>query len=168
MRTPESKIMTLARAQTWREQLRQSGRKLVVTNGCFDILHRGHVSYLTRSREQGDVLLVAVNSDASVTALKGPGRPVNSEQNRAYLLAGLEAVDAVVIFDSLRAAPVLEAVQPDIYVKGGDISLATLPKEERDVLQAQGVRIVFLPFIEGFSTTGVIQKVRADGEANGT
>ena len=101
-------------------------------------------------------------------ALKGPDRPVNTEFDRAYLLAGLEAVDAVVVFDSRRADPVLEAVQPDIYVKGGDISLKSLPQEERAVLKRCGARIEFLPFVDGFSTTGTIHKVRGTRHAPGS
>lgn len=164
MRDPQNKIMRVEQACAWRRDLQTRHRRLVVTNGCFDILHRGHVTYLGRARHLGAALLVAVNSDASVRALKGPGRPVNNEYDRAFLLAGLEAVDAVVIFDSLRADPVLDALTPDIYAKGGDISIDTLPVEERAALARAGTKIVFLPFVDGFSTTGTIKKVRMKGE----
>ena len=165
IRDPHDKIMTIEQAVVWRRTLKRRRRRLVVTNGCFDILHRGHVSYLCQARAVGEALLVAVNSDASVRALKGPERPVNKEFDRAYLLAGLESVDAVVIFDSLRADPVLETVRPDVYVKGGDISIQTLPPEEREVLERCGARIKFLPFVEGFSTTGTIHRVRGTRHA---
>ncbi|MDX9981615.1 MAG: adenylyltransferase/cytidyltransferase family protein, partial [Lentisphaeria bacterium] len=98
MRAPESKIMDLAAARVWRESLRAEGRRLAMTNGCFDLLHRGHAEYLARARERADALLVAINSDASVRAIKGPTRPVVAEQDRAFLLACLESVDAVLVF----------------------------------------------------------------------
>jgi len=160
MRLPESKILTWDGVKTWRAALRQAGRRLVLTNGCFDILHRGHVDYLARARRLGDALLLAVNSDASIRALKGPDRPLNSEQDRRFVLAGLESVDGVVVFDSLRADGIITLAEPDFYAKGGDISLATLPVEERLALDACGTQIVFLPFLDGFSTTSTINKAR--------
>ena len=165
MRTPEDKILTIEEAVAWRRELRARQVSLVVTNGCFDILHRGHVSYLSRARQVGGALLVAVNSDLSVRALKGPGRPVNHEEDRVYLLAALEAVDAVVVFDTLTATAVLRAIEPDLYVKGGDYDVNTIPGEERAVLEASDSRIVFLPFIDGFSTTGLIHKIHQHRES---
>jgi len=158
-RTPEQKIMSLEQAAAWRRRLRRRQRKLVVTNGCFDILHRGHASYLARARAAGGALLVAVNCDAAVRQLKGPGRPVNSETDRTYLLAALEAVDAVVLYDTLTATPLLQALKPDVYVKGGDYDLETMCQEERVELEAMQVRILFLPFVEGLSSTKLLRRL---------
>jgi rfaE bifunctional protein nucleotidyltransferase chain/domain len=160
MRLPETKILTWNGVKAWRAAVRQTGRRLVLTNGCFDILHRGHVDYLARARQLGDAMLLAVNSDASIRALKGPERPLNPEHDRLFVLAGLESVDAVVVFDSLRADGIIALAEPDFYAKGGDISLATLPPEERQALDACGAQIIFLPFLDGFSTTTTINKAR--------
>ena len=112
----------------WRSRLRASGRRLVVTNGCFDLLHAGHVTYLERARGLGDVLLIGLNGDASVRELKGPGRPVNTEQDRATVLAALESVTGVCIFSERSANPFLAIAEPDIYVKGGDYTIDTIPR----------------------------------------
>ncbi len=161
LKSPAEKIMTLEKAVQWREQLRITGRRLVVTNGCFDILHRGHSQYLLESRNLGDVQLVLINSDASVQALKGPLRPVIDEFNRAYMLASLISVDAVVVFNSSVCAAELCALAPDIYVKGGDYCLEKLNPEERAALEAGGAEFHFIPFVEGFSTTTVISRILA-------
>src|SRR5580658_4788691 len=113
------KILNASTLGPWRDNLRRTGRKLVVTNGCFDILHLGHVTYLQQARDLGDALLVGVTSDAGVQSLKGPGRPLNPQQDRAGVLAALESVDAVFIFSELDARAFLQAVRPDIYAKGG-------------------------------------------------
>lgn len=160
MRTPDSKIMTLDQAASWRQTLRRGSLRLALTNGCFDLLHRGHAEYLARARASADALLVAVNSDASVKALKGPGRPVVSEQDRAFLLACLEAVDAVVVFATVKPIDVFRQVQPDVYVKGGDYTIDTIDDEERPVLMALGCEFRFIPFVPGFSTTSTISRVR--------
>ncbi len=159
MRQPEDKILHSEQVLAWRRSLRERGLKLVMTNGCFDILHRGHVSYLSRARLLGDALVVAVNADAAVRALKGQDRPVHAENDRAFVLAGLEAVDAVVIFTTLRASPIISQVAPDIYVKGGDNALETIPQDERAAAEGAGARIVFLPFVEGHSTTRTIRLI---------
>ena len=138
----------------------QAGRKVVFTNGCFDIIHTGHILYLQAARKLGDALVVALNSDKSVRELKGPTRPIKGQEERALILAAMDAVDYVVIFDTLRATPVIQAVQPDVYVKGGDYTLETLDPEERAALEECGAQIVILPEIKGFSTTKVIQQVR--------
>src|SRR5277367_856718 len=117
------KILTASTLGPWRENLRRTGRKLVVTNGCFDVLHLGHVTYLQQARDQGDALLVGVTNDAGVRALKGAGRPLNSEDDRAGVLAALESVDAVRVFPELDARALLQSVRPDIYVKGGDYTI---------------------------------------------
>lgn len=159
-RNPADLIMDLPRAMAWREKLRARNLKLVVTNGCFDILHRGHAEYLMRARAFGDAMLVLVNSDRSVRELKGPSRPVIDEYNRAYMLGALESVDSVVLFDTLRCDNMLTELRPDIYVKGGDYTLATIDSRERETLEGVGADIRFLPFVEGFSSTDIINKLR--------
>ncbi|MBE6380131.1 MAG: ADP-heptose synthase [Lentisphaerae bacterium] len=156
--------MSLADALDWRETLRRQGIRLAVTNGCFDLLHRGHVEYLDSARRAADALLVLVNSDNSVRALKGPTRPVNDEYARAFVLAGLASVDATVIFDSERCTAELSALAPDVYIKGGDYTVETLNPEERQVLQDMNTEIMFIPFVNGFSTTGTIEKMRSNDE----
>lgn len=156
---PEYGILSLEDAVKWRETLRQEGKKLAITNGCFDLMHRGHASYLAQARNCADVLLVLINSDASVRSLKGPTRPLVSEYDRAYLLASLRAVDRVVIFNSSRCDKELAALKPDVYIKAGDYTLETLAAEEREVLLSAGTEIVFMPFIPGLSTTGIVEKI---------
>jgi rfaE bifunctional protein nucleotidyltransferase chain/domain len=143
----------------WREEFRRTGRKLVVTNGCFDLLHLGHVTYLESARNQGDALLVGVNGDEGVRQLKGEGRPINTETDRALVLTALESVRAACIFADKTATRFLERAQPDIYVKGGDYTLDTLNKDERRVVEAAGGRIVIIPFVPGKSTTGTLAKI---------
>jgi D-glycero-beta-D-manno-heptose 1-phosphate adenylyltransferase len=153
------KILSLEALPAWRNDLRAKGKKLVATNGCFDILHTGHVTYLEAARQQGDVLLVGLNSDASVRQLKGDGRPVNAETDRAVVLAALGSVDAVCVFPELRATRFLSIAQPDIYVKGGDFSVEVLPKEERDVVAGFGGKIVTIGFVPDKSTTALLEKI---------
>ena len=153
------KIIEWDRLPEWRAALRASGKKLVVTNGCFDILHLGHITYLETARNQGDALLVGVNSDAAVSGLKGPNRPVNSEHDRAALLAALASVDGACIFTEVRATRFLTVAQPDIYVKGGDYTLETLDQNERRAVESAGGRIVLVPFVPGKSTTGLLEKI---------
>ena len=156
---PAARVMELETALQYRESLRKEGKRLVVTNGCFDLLHRGHATYLAAAAERGDALLVLGNSDASVRALKGPTRPVVDEYSRAFLLASLRAVDAAVIFDGSRCDRELAVLKPDVYVKAGDYTLETLNPEERAALEAAGTEIVFMPFVAGFSTTGTLKKI---------
>lgn len=160
-RLPESKILSLADAVQWRRHLADSGRKLALTNGCFDLLHRGHAQYLALARQQADALLVAMNSDLSVRTVKGPGRPVVKQQDRAYLLGSLEAVDAVVMFDTAKPLEIFETIVPDIYVKGGDYDESTIDREEHALLSRLGVTFRFVSFVDGLSTTETIRRVRA-------
>ncbi len=160
---PAQKIMTLEQAIPWREQLRITGKRLVVTNGCFDILHRGHAQYLWESRNFGSALAVLINSDASVQELKGPERPIIDEFNRAYMLAALESVDCVIVFNQAVCAAELAALAPDVYVKGGDYTIDKLNKEERAVLENAGAEFRFIPFVEGFSSTTIISKIKLAG-----
>ena len=160
MKTPDEKIVTIEQAAAWAKELRRDGRTLAVTNGVFDLLHRGHIQYLSQAASQADALLVAINSDAAVKQLKGPDRPIVCEADRAFILASLECVAAVVVFDSTRATPVFQAIAPDVYVKGGDYTEETLDREEHAVLKASGCRFSFIPFIAGKSTTTVIRQIR--------
>ena len=153
------KIIPWERLPEWRRRIRERGETLVVTNGCFDILHLGHVTYLETARQFGDVLLVGVNGDAAVRELKGKGRPVNLEGDRAAMLAALESVGAVCIFPERTMTGFLAAAQPDIYVKGGDYTLDTLNQDERRAVEAAGGRIRIIPFVPGKSTTGLLEKI---------
>lgn len=155
------KILNASTLSPWRENLRRTGRTLVVTNGCFDVLHLGHVTYLQQARDQGDALLVGVTSDAGVQALKGPGRPLNDQYDRAAVLAALESVDAVFIFPELDARAFLQAARPDIYAKGGDYTLDTINQDERRLLEQLGVQIALLGAVPGKSTTKVIERMKA-------
>ena len=157
-KNPAGCIMTLEAAVRWREQLKRDGKTLVVTNGCFDILHRGHAEYMYEARELGDALLVLINSDASVRSLKGPSRPIIDQYNRAYMLAALASVDAVVVFDGSRCYRELAALAADRYVKGGDYTLETLP--EAKIVQSYGGRVEFVQMVAGRSTTNVIEKIK--------
>lgn len=161
MKNPEKSLLSLSEAVAWREELRRQNRKLVVTNGCFDLVHRGHASYLIEAAKLGDELLVLINSDASVRAIKGESRPVVSEADRAYLLAALESVSRVVILDDARCDRELAALKPDVYAKAGDYTLETLVASEREALQSCGAEIVFMPFVQGFSTTNIVEKIAA-------
>ncbi len=168
VRLPNPKLLTLRQAAKLRRRLRRAGGRLVLTNGVFDLLHPGHTSYLARARKlagRRGRLLVALNSDRSVRALKGPRRPILGEKARAYNLAQLTSVDGVVIFRRPRLVREIQVLRPDIYVKAGDYSLATLDPAERAALEAAGTRIRFLPFLAGFSTTALIARIRAAGEA---
>jgi len=154
-----AKIVPWEQLPVWRANVRASGKKLVGTNGCFDILHLGHVTYLESARNEGDVLLVGLNSDASARELKGPGRPVNSETDRAAVLAALACVDGVCIFREKTAMRFLETVQPDVYVKGGDYTLDTVNQEERRFIERTGGRVVVLSLVPGISTTALLEKI---------
>ena len=156
---PADGILSLEEACRWREELRRAGLRLVVTNGCFDIMHRGHAAYLREAREVGDALLVLVNSDASVRALKGEKRPIIGEMDRMYMLCALKAVDRAVLFDSPRCDRELAALAPDFYVKGGDYTPEKLDPAERAALEAAGSRLVFKPFVPGFSTTSIVERI---------
>ena len=153
------KFLSFQELANWRERFRQTGRKLVVTHGCFDLLHPGHVTYLESARDHGDALLVGVNGDEAVRALKGEGRPINHEQDRATVIAALESVSHVCIFPDVKASEFLCRSQPDVWVKGGDYTLETLVQEERQIVERAGGRIVLIPFVSGKSTSGLVQKI---------
>jgi rfaE bifunctional protein nucleotidyltransferase chain/domain len=162
-KSASSKVLTLAQAVRWANSQRRRGRRIVATNGCFDLLHFGHVSSLERAKRLADILVVGLNGDDSVRQLKGPGRPLVKANQRAAVLAALACVDAVVIFPQKRAHRFLAAVRPNVYVKGGDYRPETFDARERAVLTALGTEIRILPFIRGFSTTKLIEKIRRVG-----
>lgn len=150
------KILTAAQARAERDRLVAAGRRLVFTNGCFDILHRGHVSYLEFARAQGDALLVGVNSDASVKRNKGDLRPINPQEDRAWVLAALRAVDYVVVFDAKEPKELIAAIIPQVLVKGRDWAHYV---SGREVVEAHGGTVVLADLVEGRSTTGTIERV---------
>jgi rfaE bifunctional protein nucleotidyltransferase chain/domain len=153
------KIVSAEHACAIAGELRESGRKLVFTNGCFDLLHVGHVRYLAAARALGDALLVAINGDDSVRALKGDGRPLNRARDRAEVVAALECVDHVTIFPELRVAALLEQVRPALYVKGGDYTVESLDSEERRVLKQIGAEIRIVVLEKGYSTSSLLMKM---------
>ena len=162
MKLQNPKLLSLAQAVRLRARIRRSGRKLVLTNGVFDLLHPGHLHFLQKAGELGE-LVVALNSDRSVKALKGPGRPILGERERAYALAQLSAVKGIVLFRRKRLAREIRALKPDVYVKAGDYSLASLDPAELAELEKAGADVRFLPFLPGFSTTKLIARIRAAG-----
>lgn len=154
-----AKLKTLEELKPIVARLKQGGRRVVWTNGCFDILHVGHITYLLKAREQGDVLVVGLNSDRSVRENKGPDRPVVNEQNRALVLSALECVDYVILFDGKTPMPLLEALKPDVYAKGGDYTIETIVQPERRLVESYGGTIAIIPGVEGQSTTALIAKM---------
>jgi rfaE bifunctional protein nucleotidyltransferase chain/domain len=152
------KILSPEKMLGERKRLRVSGKKLVFTNGVFDLLHVGHVRYLTQARSLGDVLLVAINSDRSVRELKGETRPIFAEAERAEILAALRVVNYVIIFDDISPRSLIATLLPDVLVKGGDYSLDQI--HGREEVEAAGGRVVSLPFVDGASTTSIINRMK--------
>ena len=153
------KIVRLEELAERAGKLRAIGKKLVATNGCFDLLHVGHIRYLKAARAFGDALIVGINGDQSVRELKGAGRPINNENDRAEVVAALECVDLVTIFPEVRATRFLELAAPNVYVKGGDYNQDTLNAQERQVLQRMGAKIDILPFEPGYSTSDLLARL---------
>jgi D-glycero-beta-D-manno-heptose 1-phosphate adenylyltransferase len=156
----KSKILEMDELALRVKKLRAAGKRLVATNGCFDLLHVGHVHYLQAARALGDALVVGLNGDRSVRALKGNGRPINNERDRAEVLAALECVDLVTIFPQMRATQFISVSNPAIYVKGGDYTSDTLNAKERAVLKKIGAEIRILPFEKGYSTSLLLERMR--------
>jgi D-beta-D-heptose 7-phosphate kinase/D-beta-D-heptose 1-phosphate adenosyltransferase len=152
-------ILSLADLQHELGRLRQDGKRVVFTNGCFDLLHPGHVRYLTQARSLGDALIVALNSDRAVRELKGPGRPILKEQERAQVIAALGCVDYVTIFDDVSPLATISALRPNILVKGGDWDLEEIIGREE--VEAAGGQVLSLPFVEGLSTSDIIDRIRS-------
>ncbi len=142
------------------ENLHKSGKTVVVTNGCFDILHVGHIRYLQKTKSFADYLIVLLNSDKSVRAIKGDSRPINNENDRAEILCALSCVDYVVLFDEDSPRNLLDEIKPDVYTKGADYTMETLP--EADIMRKNGTRVEFIEFVAGKSTTNIINKVNSD------
>ncbi len=157
-RQPAWRPHTLDEARHLREKLRQAGKRLVFTNGHFDLLHVGHLDYLQKARALGDALMIGVNGDRATRQLKGKGRPFVPALQRARLLAGLRCVDAVLVFEADTADEVLRALQPDVYAKGGDYAHKPLP--ERAAVEALGGRVALIDFLRGHSTSALIKKIR--------
>ena len=155
-----SKIVALEDLAARVKNLRGGGKRVVATNGCFDLLHVGHVRYLASARALGDILIVGINGNQSVRELKGRNRPINNEHDRAEVLAALESVDLVAIFPELRATAFIKQAAPDIYVKGGDYKMETLNAEERAALEEVGSKIEIIPFEKGYSTSGLLERSR--------
>jgi D-glycero-beta-D-manno-heptose 1-phosphate adenylyltransferase len=154
-----AKIVDLGELSERSKQLRAAGKKLVATNGCFDLLHVGHVRYLQAARALGDLLAVGLNADRSVRELKGKKRPITTERDRAEILAALQCVDLVTIFPEMRATQFIAASHPAIYVKGGDYSPETLNEEERALLKHIGAEIRFIPLQAGYSTSRLLEQI---------
>lgn len=157
-----ARVVSAAELAAVRDRMEAAGQRLVFTNGCFDLLHVGHVRYLQGARRLGDALAIGLNADASVRALKGPGRPLNAAADRAEVLAALACVDFVAVFGEPRATRLLAAVRPQVYVKGGDYRLETLDAEERAVLAAAGSEICFVPMVPGCSTTRLVELMKGE------
>jgi rfaE bifunctional protein nucleotidyltransferase chain/domain len=155
---PSARVLSFPELLTFREAAARDGKRVVLTNGCFDLLHRGHLTFLRDSACLGDVLVVAVNSDESVRILKGEGRPLHNEADRAFALANLRSVDAVFVFPGARLPEEIRALKPDIYTKAGDYTLDSIDLSEKAALLECGVEIQFLPFVQGHSTTSLIER----------
>ena len=158
-----NRVMTRAEAVAWREELGRQGKRVVFTNGVFDILHPGHVRYLQTARSHGDALIVAINSDRSVRAIKGPDRPVNPEAERAEVITALACVDAAVVFDEDTPHDIIAAIQPDVLVKGADWAHDKIVG--RDIVEARGGVVIRVKVEEGHSTTRVIRQVKGQDGA---
>ena len=154
----KEKILSMEQMLAERERLRAAGKRLVFTNGVFDLLHVGHVRYLREARALGDALVVAINSDRSVRELKGPERPVFDDAERAEILAALRDVDYVVVFDDISPRTTIKSLLPDVLVKGGDYQLDEI--HGREEVEAAGGKVIALPFVPGASTTSVLQKMK--------
>jgi len=163
MKQENPKLLRLASAIAAREALHKAGKRVVLTNGVFDLLHEGHLHSLQAARALGDALFVAINSDASVRAIKGPTRPIQSETERAAALSALGFVDYIIIFREPRLTAEIRALRPDVYCKAGDYTPEKLNAEERQALEEVGAKIAFVPFLPGFSTTATIAKMKASG-----
>ena len=159
MTDPIQNILSLQAAIAYRQEMAAQGKRVVLTNGCFDLLHFGHLNYLHESAMLGDALIVGVNSDWSVKELKGPNRPINIEQHRAYALASLKAVCRTFIFQGPRFHNEIAKIKPDLYTKAGDYTIDSLPASEREALKAVGTDVRILPFLEGHSTTQTIEHI---------
>ncbi len=152
-------VSTIENFLPQRKKLKEEGKKVVFTNGCFDIIHRGHVEYLNQAKSLGDYLLIGLNSDKSVRKLKGEGRPVNSEKDRAFILSNLKSVDCIIIFEEDTPYNLISAILPDILVKGGDWKENDIVGS--DIVKTAGGKVMSLKFIDNYSTTSIINKIKS-------
>jgi rfaE bifunctional protein nucleotidyltransferase chain/domain len=166
MSSPDFHPATPEQVRHLRESLEHEGKHLVFTNGCFDLLHTGHVRYLQQARALGDALVVAINSDNSVRTLKGPSRPINGELDRAEVIAALGCVDAVVLFEEPRVTRLIAEIQPHVYAKGGDYTPETLDPGEKAALDAAGTSIAILSLVPGRSTTGILDRLQTPASSH--
>lgn len=157
LKRQSAKVKKLKRLKKIVERLKKRGRKIVFTNGCFDILHTGHLKYLEAAKKKGAILIVGLNSDASVKRIKGETRPLNAENERAYILSGLACVDFVIIFNEDTPYRLISALTPDVLVKGSDWNKDKIVG--RDILKSYGGKVTVIPYIKGFSTTAIIKKI---------
>jgi len=160
VRRTMGQVITREALSEERVQLRREGKRVVFTNGCFDLLHPGHVRYLREARSLGDVLVVALNSDASVRALKGEGRPILNQDERAVVMAALEVVDYVTVFEEETPRELIASLLPDVLVKGGDWAIEAIVGREE--VEAAGGRVLSLPYLEGASTSEIVQRIRGN------
>jgi D-beta-D-heptose 7-phosphate kinase/D-beta-D-heptose 1-phosphate adenosyltransferase len=160
----KSKVLSIKELLSERNLLRAANKKLVFTNGCFDLLHVGHVRYLEQARSLGDALVVAINSDRAVRELKGPSRPVMNEAERAEILAGLRVVTYVTIFDDLSPRSLISQLLPDVLVKGGDYALDEI--HGREEVEAAGGRVISLPFVAGISSSNILDRARENSSCS--
>ena len=159
----QSKILERSQIAEQVAKWRSAGKRIVFTNGCFDLLHKGHIDYLNRAADEGDVLVVALNTDTSVSKLKGPNRPIQEESSRLWVMASLGCVGAVTLFDEETPMALIKQIQPDVLVKGGDYTIATIVGAE-EVMQSGG-EVKVIPFLEGYSTSRIEDKIlRSEGE----
>ena len=152
-------FLSIDEARKIRSEKRTQGKSIVLTNGCFDLLHVGHIYSLQAASKLGDELWVALNSDCSIRNLKGPNRPIYTEKQRAFMLLALSCVDLVFLFDGINLSQEIKLIQPDLYVKSGDYNLDSLNPQEKSVLESSGTRIKFVPFLNGLSTSSTIAKI---------
>jgi rfaE bifunctional protein nucleotidyltransferase chain/domain len=160
----DHKIISQANLATWRAKTKAQGEKVCATNGCFDLLHAGHIKYLYESSKYGDIFIIGCNSDESVRQLKGNGRPIQTEKDRALILSALECVSFVSIFEEKEAVNFLQTVQPDFYIKGGDYTLDSMDRKEKEAVTTHGGKIVLASMLQGKSSSSIISKIRHKNE----
>ena len=164
--TEKNKIKTLEELKEIIENLKGKNKKIVWTNGCFDLIHEGHIKYLKKAREIGDCLVLGLNSDSSIRQIKGPGRPIRPEKARAEIISSFEFVDYVLIFSEVDATKHLSVLKPDVYVKSGNYTLETIHQGERAVVEGYGGKIVLIPSIDDISTSKIIDRIRNSDKKN--
>ena len=160
----DHKIISQSNLGAWRAKTKLQGKKVCATNGCFDLLHAGHIKYLYESSKYGDIFIIGCNGDASVRQLKGKDRPIQTEKDRALILSALECVNFVSIFEEKEAVNFLQVAQPDFYIKGGDYTLDSMDSQEKEAVTTYGGKIVLAPMLQGKSSSSIISKIRQTNE----